>query len=199
MSVAAASNAIITQAEYAAVFDAITGEEDKYQTLINQASSRIEMHTKRSLKSTAYAGATALILSGSGRDTIVVPHRPITAVSHLYIDAAREFGADTEVDSTDYIIDTEAGTIRLFSGVFPDSPGTVKLECTAGYAPTDPRWQVLQAACLEIVRWMSGRIGATGGIGMRSQSNAQGGSTTWETDMPLNVRSMLDEFVERAL
>ena len=200
MSVAAATNAIVTSAEFAAIFGTIpTDEADKYQLLINQASSRIELFTKRSLKTTVYSGATALILDGHGRDRIVVPHHPITAVAHLYIDAARVFGADTEVDTADYQIDAEAGIIRLYSGTFPDALGCVKLECTAGILATDPRWQVLQGACMELVRWVSGRYGTSGGVGIRSQSNAEGGSTTWETDMPINVRSMLDDFVDRRL
>jgi hypothetical protein len=198
MSVAAATNAIVTSAEFAAVFGSISVDEvDKYQLLINQSSSRIELYTRRSLKTTAYSGATALILDGCGRDRIVVPHYPITAVAHLYVDSAREFGANTEI--TDYQIDAESGIIRLYSGVFPDARGVVKLECTAGILATDPRWQVLQGACMELVRWVSGRYGTSGGVGIRSQSNASGGSTTWETDMPINVRSMLEDFVDRRL
>jgi len=198
MSVAAATNAIVTSAEFAAVFGSIpTDEVDKYQLLINQASSRIELYTRRSLKTTVYSGATALILNGHGRDRIVAPHYPITAVAHLYVDSTREFGADAEI--ADYQIDAESGIIRLYSGVFPDELGAVKLECTAGILATDPRWQVLQGACMELVRWVSGRYGGSGGVGIRSQSNAQGGSTTWETDMPINVRSMLEDFVDRRL
>jgi len=196
MSVAVADNALITTTEFAAVFGSISDESDKYQTLINQASSRIELFTHRSLKSTAYATATALILDGTGTDTIIIPHHPVTAISKLYIDSSRAFGADTEILASRYRLRSLEGIIVLYDTYFPELVGCVKLECTAGYVSTSPEWQVLQSACMELVRWMSGRYGATGGIGMRAQSNAEGGSTTWETDIPANIRSMLQEFVE---
>lgn len=195
MSVAAADNAIITTDEYAAIFGTINGI-DKYQALINQASSRISLYTHRTLKSNTYSGATALILDGHGRASIVAPHYPISTIDHLYVDSDRLFESDSEIDEDDYRFDPETGIITLYDDLFPDVLGCIKLECTAGYLTTDPRWQVLQSACLETVRWLDGRYGAAGGVGLRSQSNADGGSTTWETDLPINIKSLLEDFVE---
>lgn len=198
MSVAAAANAIVTWAEYKALFGIFSdSEQDLYQTLINQASSRIDLYTGRTLKTTAYSGATALILDGHGRAAIVCPHRPIVSVAHLYSDSARAFAAASEVASTDYRIDAKAGIISLYSGEFPDELGAVKLECTAGYASTSPEWQVLQSACMELVTWMKSRV--SGFIGKRSETNADGMNIGYEIDIPANVRAMLDQFREVAV
>lgn len=198
MSVAAASNAIITWAEYKTMFGiSDDDEQDKYQTLINQASSRIEQFCNRNLKAADYSTTAALILDGSGTDTLIVPHFPVNSISKLYIDTGRTFAATSEVSSDEYVLYAKSGLITLYSDIFPAYPACVKLECNAGYAATDADWQIIQSACYELVRWMAGRFGAIGFIGMRSQTNADGMNTSWETDMPMNIKQMLEPFKGR--
>ena len=195
MSVAAATNAIITWAEYKAMFgETSDDEQDKYQILINQASSRIEQFCNRSLKATDYTSTAALILDGSGTAGLVVPHFPVNSITKLYVDSSRAFAASSEIASTDYVLYTKSGLITLLTSRFPALPACVKLECNAGYAATDPDWQIIQSACYELVKWMAGRFGQMGFIGMRSQTNADGMNTSWETDMPMNVKTMLEPF-----
>jgi hypothetical protein len=195
MPVAVAANAIISWSEYKTMFGITDNDEqDRYQTLINQGSSRIEQFCKRSLKATAYTGGTALILDGTGRETLISPHYPVNAITGLYIDTDRAFGAASLLDSSDYTFYAKTGFIRLFSRCFPDMPATVKLECNAGYAASSPEWQIIQGACFELVKWMAGRLGATGFIGMRSQTNADGMNVSWELDMPMNIKEMLRDF-----
>lgn len=195
MSVAAASNAIITWAEYKVMFGEVDDEEqDKYQTLINQASSRIEAFCNRSLKATDYTTTAALILDGSGTDTLIVPHFPVNSITKLYVDTSRAFAATSEIASTEYVLYSRQGLITLYDSRFPAKPACVKLECNAGYAATDADWQIIQSACYELVKWMAGRFGAIGFIGMRSQTNADGMNTSWETEMPMNIKAMLEPF-----
>lgn len=199
MAIIPAINAIITITEYSALFGEIDSSTvDRIQTLINRASSRIELYIGRSVKSTNYAGDTALILDGKGRQIIVSPLYPITAINHLYLDGSRIFGPDSEINSSDFSVDVSSGIIKLHgTRKTPIGPGTIKLECTAGYPAASNEWQVLQQACSEIVKWMDGRAGVIGGIGMKSRMNADGMSETWETEIPLDIRLMLDQFRER--
>lgn len=199
MPVTPADNAIITIDDYAAVFGAVDSSlENKIQTLINRASSRIELYVGRTLKSAEYAGATALILDGTGRQIIVSPHYPLTVVSHLYLDSSRVFGPDTEVDPVDFTIDGPTGLIKLHGNRCSSlGVGTIKLECTAGYLVTSREWQVLQEACSELVKWMDGRGGPTGGIGMKSSITTDGTSQSWETSMPLDIQDMLEDFRDK--
>jgi hypothetical protein len=199
MTVTPADNAIITVADYASLFGTIDAAlENRIQTLINRASGRIELYVGRTLASKSYAGATALILDGTGRNKIVSPHYPVTAVAHLYLDGSRTFGSDTEVDPSDYTLDGPAGLIKLH-GTYRTPPGfgTVRLECTAGYLATSKEWQVLQEACSELVKWMAGRGGPTGGIGMKSTIDTNGVGQSWETSLPLDIQDMLEPFRER--
>lgn len=195
MSVAAAANAIVSWTEYKAALGVDDdSEQDKYQVLINQASSRIELFCGRKLVATDYTTTAALILDGEGTATMVVPHRPVNSITKLYVDSSRVFGADTEIAASRYRLKSAEGIIVLFDSYFPELTACVKLECNAGYATTSPEWQVLQAACLELVRWMSARM--AGAVGKRSETNADGMSVGYEIDMPMNVRSMLEPFVE---
>lgn len=199
MTVVPADNAIITIADYQAVFgDVDASLENRIQTLINRASGRIELHVGRTLKSTTYAGATALILDGTGRNVIISPHYPLTTVAHLSLDGSRDFGPDTEIDPADFSVDGPAGLIKLHGGRrTPPGVGTVRLECTAGYLAASKEWQVLQEACSELVKWMAGRGGPTGGIGMKSTIDTNGIGQSWETELPLDIRNMLEPFMEK--
>lgn len=191
-----AANAFITIDDYASLFGTVdSATATKVQTLINRASARIELYVGRTLASTVYAGATALILDGTGRNKIVSPHYPVTAIAHLYLDGSRDFGSNTEVDPDDFTLDGPAGIIKLH-GTYRTPPGfgTVKLECTAGYLATSKEWRVLQEACSELVKWMAGRGGPTGGIGMKSSLTTDGLSQSWETTMPLDIQDMLENF-----
>ena len=158
MATPVAANALVTWAEYKTMFEISDDvEQDRYQTFINQGSSRIEQYCRRSLKATAYTAATALILDGSGSESLVSPHYPVNSITGLYIDTYRVFGSDTLVDASEYSFYPRSGIIRLFSRCFPDMPAIVKLECNAGYATTSPEWQIIQGACFELVKWMAGR------------------------------------------
>lgn len=201
MAVAAISGAIVTWSEYKTIFGINdNADQDKYQTLINQASARMELYCKRNLKARDYLTTNALYLDGSGMSNLVVPHWPINSITSLKVDTLRAFGTDTLVAVTDYSY--RDGIIRLYSGTFPgDESGldAVKLEGNFGYATTTSEWQVLQTACLELARWMSSRFTGGGFIGKRNETNADGMSVGFEIDMPMNVRSMLEPFVERRI
>lgn len=196
MPVVPAANAFITWAEYKAALGVTDDtEQDRFQTLINQASARIELYTRRILKAQAFSSTTALILDGSGRDTLILPHHPVNSISKLYVDTSRVFASDSEVAAAAFSLRKAEGMIILYDGgIFPRGIDVVKAECNAGYASTTSEWATLQTACLELVRWMSSRF--SGFIGKRSETNADGMNIGYEIELPLNVRSMIDPFVE---
>jgi len=169
-------------------------EQDRIHMLINQASARIESYTGRRLKSRTYAGASALVLDGTGTGVLILPHRPIVSITHLYVDSSRIFASDSEILAASFSVDSEAGMIRLYSGSFPDALDAIKIECVAGFATTHEAFPVLETACLELVKWMQSRY--AGFIGKRTETNADGLNIGFEIDIPSNVKAMVDPFRE---
>jgi hypothetical protein len=196
MAVTAAANALVALDEYKLLCGDVPSEP-QYTLLINIASSRIERYTHRRLVAQDYEDTTALILDGSGRDVLLVPHYPLNSIEHLYVDTDRVFGVDTEIEAGDYLIKSESGLIVLYDDVFPADVASVKLECNAGYEDTSEAWPILQAACVETVRWMASRF--SGFIGKRTETNGDGMSVGYEIELPLNVKGMIDDFVDRRI
>lgn len=76
-------------------------------------------------------------------------HFPIISVTSLYDDTSREFTADTEIESGDYIIRNDEGIIQLLDGVFfNEDYQNIKITYVAGYStiPED-----LEQACIDLV------------------------------------------------
>jgi hypothetical protein len=192
MTVLPTASALISWEDYKAIFNiSDNDEQDKYQILINQASALIESYCRRDLKARDYEE----FLDGHEKDVLVLSHYPIQSISAIYIDPAREFGNETVITDFDY--DASAGLVYMRNGLFPDGHKIIKAQYRAGYEPTDPAYQVLQSACLEMVKWIAGRY--AGFIGKRSETNADGMNIGFEIQMPMNVQSMLQPFVEVAI
>lgn len=193
MAVIASASALITWAEYKSVYGISDDEEqDRYQRLINLASARLETHCQRRLKARDYTGASALVFSGSGTATLVCPEYPLNSVTSITID-----GTDV---TTEIYFHPASGVIQLTSGrLFPDdsaiNAGQISIVCNAGYADTALEWPTLQTAAFVFVRWMAQRF--AGGIGKKSETSADGMSVSFEIDIPLEVRTMLDPFMRR--
>lgn len=120
------------------------------QNLITQDSKKIaEYCGGRKFASTSYSSADDNSLyDGDGTPILLTRQYPIISVSALYDDADRSFGADTLIDSGDYVIHYTEGKIELDGLVFTKARRNVKVSYTAGYAtlPAD-----LVCACEQLV------------------------------------------------
>lgn len=186
------ANALATFAESQALFGYAADESTKVESLINIASSRMEVYCKRNLAARDYT----LIMDGTGRDTLILPEYPVNTVTRLSIDTMRAFAAASDIASTDYSLRIAEGVIRLYSGAFPAAglADVIRVQHNAGYASTHAAYQVLRAACLEYVDWMKSRFSHPGSIGKKGEYSADGISVSFETEMPMHVRSMLEPF-----
>ena len=187
---ALAANALATVQNAQELLGYTAEDQARVESLINMASARIESYCRRKLAARAWT----LTLDGSGTSVLVLPHRPLNSVTHLYQDAARVFGAETEIAAASFGLLKDAGMIRLYDGTFHAGADTVKAECSAGYAEGEPEREILATACLELVKWMDSRF--HGFIGKRAETGADGMNIGFEIELPLNVRSLLEPFVE---
>jgi hypothetical protein len=187
---AVASNALATFAEAKAMFGYDDTEQTKVESLINIASARMELYTGRALK----ARDSTLYLDGTGTNALIVPEWPINSVAHLYVDSSRVYGSGTEIATASFSIMTEEGIIVLSGAIFSYSGArrAVKLEANLGFATTHLRYPALNGACLEFVEWMKSRV-APGTVGKRGEYSIDRVSVSYETEMPINVRAVLDE------
>jgi hypothetical protein len=185
-------NALATFANAKAMFGYDDTEQSAVENLINVASAKIELFTRRLLA----ARDTTLFLDGNGRQTLIVPEWPINSVISLHVDENRVFAADSLVDPSEYYVDSESGRITLYSDVFM-SEGmirVVKLVAELGYDTGHLHYPVLNAACLEYVDWLKSRYASPGQIGKKGEYSADRVSVSYETDIPLHVRTALGDF-----
>jgi hypothetical protein len=136
---------------------------------------------------------------GTGTDALVVSEWPINTITKLYIDSSRAFGSSSEVASTEYSILSEEGIIVLYSKTFSHSGlrQVIKLTANLGYGTTHLKFPALNGACLEFVDWLKSRK-APGTIGKKGEYSIDRVSISYETEMPLSVKTALDDFIRRA-
>jgi len=187
------ANALATFAQAVALFGYQADEQNAVENLINIASARMEIHCRRALAARDYV----LLLEGTGCDTLILPEYPVNTVTRLSIDSLRTFGTESDVPATGYSLRKGEGTIRLYAGWFGayQCPDCIHVEFNAGYAPTHPQLPVLQAACCEYVDWLKSRFANPGSIGKKGEYSADRVSVSYETEMPMHVRSALESFV----
>lgn len=185
------TNALITVAEFKSYIGQSTGStsnESRYEDLINQASIRFNTITRRKLKGRSITEYR----DGDSSQELYTNEWPIESVStniSIWVDIDRNYTTDTKVDSTNIIIYSTKGQIKLKNDSFSAGDQSVKMTYTAGYStvPED-----LKYACKEYCRLMWKRE-ASNQIGIKSQS-VEGGTVTYEQDMPWSVRRILDYY-----
>jgi hypothetical protein len=188
-----AANALATFADSKTMFGYQDDEQSKVESLINIASSRMEAYCRRKLA----ARDCVSLLDGTGRDSLILPEYPVTSITRLSIDSGRVFDASSDVASTEYSLRSEDGIVRLYAGTFGRAgfPDCVRVQFNAGYSLAHDQYAVLRAACLEYVDWLKSRFANPGQIGKKGEYSADKVSISFETEMPLHVRSMLAPFV----
>lgn len=127
-------NALVSLADAKAFLKISAASEDTViENMINRASSFANDYTQRLLLfrvNTDY-------YDGDGTGTLILNQYPVTALSNLYDDVDRAFGAGTAINvSTDVVLDNNNGLIRLFNQAVAFNVGimNVKAVYTAGYS-----------------------------------------------------------------
>lgn len=184
--------ALASWADISAEFGYLADEQAKVERLIDIATARMEMEAKHKILARDF---TAAIVDGPGRDTLLMPQFPVNSVSSLNVDSSRVFDAATLIESTEYMIDRDAGMIRLYSGTFPSGYGVIKLTYNAGYNDEHEYYTAIVGACKELVHTMKTRW--AGSIGKRTETNADGMSVGYEQDLPMSVNAVLEMIKRR--
>lgn len=160
--------------------------------LIDAVSSMANRISGRLLKARAY---TDLRVDGSGTDTLILPDFPIAAspAIKIYVDNSRVFGAETELASTSYKILADTGMIRLYSGVFSQGIGNIKIVGTLGYStiPED-----LELAAVQCVGYNRRQL-ESGTTGMRQVSQEGTITSQYELGLPQSIREVFESYRSR--
>lgn len=146
------------------------------------------------MESTTYT----LYLTGSGGRDLVLPIRPVTAITSIEDDVERDFNGSTYlVASAGYSLrwDPSRGSVVVLTstsahGVWSTVRGAIKVVCTAGW--TTAPYDVLEAARIAARQWW----GRRSRDGMMSRSAGQGGSTTYRDEdwLTEEVTAMLGQY-----
>jgi hypothetical protein len=159
--------------------------------LINSISDQAEMIAGgRRLKSRSYSptGSTPYIFDGNGREEIILPEWPVTAISHVYIDSTRAWGAATEIDAADFVFDVDTGLLYYPGRTLTAGIRNLRIDRTAGWA-TVPDY--VQQAVVETVIWTRSRLRGSN-IGMRSVGGPNGISSSYEIEIPMSARKVFE-------
>lgn len=160
----------------------------RYELIINAVSHLFNSYTNRKLKSrqlTEY-------YDGNGGTVLYVDSYPIVSVStdiDIRVDTDRSYSTSDKITSTNIVIDSEEGRIRLENDSFDSGEHSVKIVYTAGYTTATMPWD-LKYAAMEMCRFYQNRE-MSNRVGIRSEGG-EGGSVTYETDMPWSVKQVLD-------
>lgn len=135
-----------------------TNSDSLLTAMISQISAEIRTFTNRDIYP---VGTYTETLSGNGRQSIVMPQYPITAVSSLTVDGVA-IPARQGATGSGYVFD-DAG-IYLDGYTFARGVKNVSVTYSAGFATLPPD---LQRACIE---WVAFRQSEQAHIGLRSKS-----------------------------
>ncbi len=169
-----------------------TGTNDKVRSLINSISWRFNTEAGRLLKAREYTER----YDGNGSDELWLSNYPLSSTDvTITINSNRDF-SDTgdQVTSTDIMLSTETGRIRLDGDSFNSGTQNVQVEYTAGYS-TDSAHDLTFAA-KEHLKLMWNRENDRDTIGIRTEA-FEGISRTFEQDIPWSVRQVLNLYRER--
>lgn len=158
----------LTSLDHVKAFLSVKGVDDDevLARLITSASAYIKQELNNPILSTTYDER----YDGSGRDMLVMPQWPITAITSVSINGAA-LSASPDGLAYGYML-SDMAIIRL-GGVFDKGRRNVRVVYTAGYIETPPE---IDQVCVELVA-LAHRGRAR--IGEKSRSLGAAGSTTF--------------------
>lgn len=182
------ANALVTWLDVQQLLGFDGDEQTRTELLISAASGAANAYTGRLLASRAHT----LICDGNGRQYILLPEYPVTALTKVFIDSDRVFAAASEV--TDCIYYGETGELWREGG-FPSARQNVKVTYTAGYTvtPGGTLPAEIKMAVIELIQWYRHRVEAES-LGLRSVQSPDGTISQYEIDLPMSARRRLDPY-----
>lgn len=164
-----------------------TDQDGIISDLINAVSARFEVETGRKLKSRSHTE----YYDGNGKNYLYLNNYPLASTDiTITVDENRAFDdTDDQITSTDIILSTESAKVGLDNNTFETGTANVKIEYTAGYT-TDVEYALVQAA-KDYLQILYNQHTQKDLISVRSESY-EGGSRTFESDMPWSVKKILD-------
>lgn len=170
---------------------ASTSYNDDVCDLINYMSWRFNAETGRNLKAREYNE----LYDGNGNSELYLNNWPLAStIIVITINENRDF-TDTgdQVTSTDVMLSTESGRVRLDGDYFDSGEHNVQVAYTAGYS-TSGAFDLVQAAKdFLLVLW--NRQTAKEPVNMQTEAY-EGISRTFEPDFPWSVKKILDMYRE---
>ncbi len=170
------------------------GDEQRISQIISFASARMELYCNRRLAARDYIWR----LSGTGGSSLILPEFPVNSLLPYRAVGDLPPYIDMVIDDSEnrVFLDSNSGSLKFLSGdIFPAGVANIIVSANAGYTIGDHRRELLKGACLEYVNWIAGRWSAAGSIGKKGEYSADGISVSYETDIPLHVKSILQSFV----
>jgi len=181
-------------ANYLGTSTATTEINDAIGEIINVVSYRFNDETGRPLKNRSHTEYR----DGNGKNILYLSQYPISSTTiTITIDGTRAFtSTDYIVTSTDVVLSTDSGEIRLDGYTFDIGQRNVKIQYSAGYSSSGAH--SLTQAAKEYVKLIYDRRTKKGNAeaGIRSES-WEGHSITYENDLPWSVKSVLDMYRKR--
>lgn len=107
----------------------ITDDDDKIWNACLAAQEEAETFCDRKFDGQSFTE----YYDGDGTSVLQLRNYPINAVTSIYDDIDRVYGADTLIDSDDYAINTDTGIIELVGLAFCKGAKNIKATYTAGY------------------------------------------------------------------
>lgn len=165
--------------EFLGIADATTGEDNKLTLILNGVDAAVKRYCNRDLESRTY---TSELYNGTGRNSLFLRQRPLTAVSSLKVVVgiyggvgnSDAFTADTAwTQNVDYIIASTSqdefnqSELIAIRRLWPEGLRNVQVTYTAGYTtpPADLKLAVLQ---------LCAAIRSTAKLGQQLQSERLG-------------------------
>jgi hypothetical protein len=175
-----------------------TGSSDHWgriSDLMNVVASRMDAEAGRQLKASTWTE----IYDGDGGAALFLQHYPLTSTDiTVTVDVNRSYSTATttyRIPSSDVLLDTEMGRVRLDGYTFDAGKESVKISYTGGYSSSGPAWDLIGAA-REYLQLAWNRATKRDNIGLRTES-FEGGSRTYENDLPWSVKQVLLMYKDR--
>jgi len=163
-------------------------QQENIDFCIEWVTSRAETYIGRKLTEDDFTW----YLNGTGGSQIVLPACPVTAITSLHLDSSRTF--DTETTSDYYYLDEATGIIDLYSKTTPIGYRTIKVVATAGYTqdtlPGDLKMAFISAISHHMLKLLNK------GFGVSAQSSPDGGSMSYEMELPSDTKRVFDSYKE---
>lgn len=108
----------------------------KLSAIAQAVEDFVDSYTNRKLEAAVYrTNNDYCYLDGTGKPWIYLPLYPVSYVSEVNIDSARDFGSGTLLASADFFFYPNSGKLVSEGGYFTYGRRNIRLDFIAGYAP----------------------------------------------------------------